>query len=59
LDHDVRVRIISGDNPKTVQSVARRAGIKYTDLITTGTEMENWDEIEYKERVPAFHLLRA
>jgi len=55
-DHDVRVRIISGDSPKTVQAVACRAGIKYTDLITTGPEMENWDEIEYKERVPAFHL---
>ncbi len=53
---DIRIRVISGDDPQTVQAVARRAGMKYTDMVVTGGEMENWDEVEYEERVPAFHL---
>jgi len=53
---DVRVRVISGDNPRTVQAVAVRAGMKYADMVATGKEMESWDDVEYEERVPAFHL---
>jgi len=53
---DVRVRVISGDNPHTVQAVAVQAGMKYTDMVATGPEMEAWDDVEYEERVPAFHL---
>jgi cation-transporting ATPase E len=53
---DVRIRVISGDNPRTVQAVANQAGMKYSDLVVTGQEMESWDDTEYEERVPAFHL---
>lgn len=52
----VRIRVISGDNPKTVQAIAKEAGVKHTDLIITGPEMEHWDDEEYEERVPAYHL---
>ncbi|HVY12134.1 MAG TPA: HAD-IC family P-type ATPase, partial [Alphaproteobacteria bacterium] len=52
----VRIRVISGDNPQTVQAVAGLAGIKHADMIITGPEMENWDDEEYEERVPAYHL---
>lgn len=52
----VRIRVISGDNAGTVQAVAVMAGIKHSDLIITGPEMEKWDEEEYMERVPAYHL---
>jgi len=52
----VRIRVISGDNPQTVQSIARQAGIKHADMVITGPEMEKWDEEEYEERVPAYHL---
>jgi cation-transporting ATPase E len=53
---DVRIRVISGDNPRTVQAVAAQAGMKYADMVVTGREMEAWDDVEYEERVPAFHL---
>ena len=53
---DVRIRVISGDGPRTVQAVALQAGMKYADMVATGPEMESWDDIEYEERVPAFHL---
>lgn len=52
----VRIRVISGDNPQTVEAIAKEAGIKHTDLIITGPEMELWDDEEYEERVPAYHL---
>ncbi len=55
-NRDVRLRVISGDNPRTVQAIAARAGMKYTDMVVTGEEMDHWDDIEYEERVPAFHL---
>lgn len=53
---DVRIRVISGDDPRTVQAVAQQAGMKYADMVVTGAEMESWDDVEYEERVPAFHL---
>lgn len=53
---NVRIRVISGDDPKTVRAIADRAGLKYTDMIITGQEMESWDDVEYEERVPAYHL---
>jgi cation-transporting ATPase E len=52
----VRIRVISGDNPQTVKAVAEQAGIQYTDMVITGPEMDFWDDVQYEERVPAFHL---
>ncbi len=52
----VSIRVISGDNPQTVQAIAARAGIKGSDMIITGAEMEKWDEEAWSERVPAYHL---
>jgi cation-transporting ATPase E len=52
----VLIRVISGDSPQTVKAVADQAGIKYTDMVITGPEMEFWDDVQYEERVPAFHL---
>ncbi len=52
----VSIRVISGDNPQTVKAVAEQAGVKHTDIIITGEEMEKWDAEEYLERVPAYHL---
>lgn len=50
------IRVISGDSPQTVKAVADQAGIKYTDMVITGPEMDFWDDVQYEERVPAFHL---
>ncbi len=52
----VRIRVISGDNPQTVRAIAEQAGVKNTDIIITGPEMDLWDDDQYEERVPAYHL---
>ncbi len=52
----VSIRVISGDNPKTVQAIAVQAGIKHADIIVTGPEIERWDSEEFQERIPAYHL---
>lgn len=46
----VSIKVISGDNPMTVQYVARQAGIKYSNKITTGGELdelspERWQKV--------------
>ena len=46
--NDVSVRVISGDSPETVRSVAERAGINNTERVITGDELakvsnEAWD----------------
>lgn len=40
----VNIRVISGDNPRTVQYVARSAGINNPDTAITGTELAELDE---------------
>ena len=52
----VHIRVISGDNPQTVQAIAREAGIKNVDLVITGPEIDGWDEEAFGERVPAYHV---
>lgn len=37
--NDVSVRVISGDSPETVRSVAERAGINNAEHVITGTEL--------------------
>ncbi|MCL5666194.1 MAG: HAD-IC family P-type ATPase [Patescibacteria group bacterium] len=52
----VRLYVLSGDNPQTVQAIARQSGIKHSDMVVTGAEMEKWDNEAFEERVPAYHL---
>lgn len=40
----VNIRVISGDNPRTVQYVARAAGINNPDTAITGAELAKLDE---------------
>lgn len=40
----VNIRVISGDNPRTVQYVARAAGINNPDTAITGAELTELDE---------------
>lgn len=53
---NVHIRVISGDNPDTVQAIAREAGIKNIDLVITGPEIKQWDKEAFEERVPAYHV---
>jgi len=52
----VHIRIISGDNPQTVQAVAASAGVNDTDKIVTGQEIEKWSEEEFLEKAKLFTI---
>ncbi|MBL8031235.1 MAG: HAD-IC family P-type ATPase [Candidatus Doudnabacteria bacterium] len=52
----VSIRVISGDNAGTAQAIAKTAGVKHTDLVITGPEIDLWDDEAYRERVPAYHV---
>jgi cation-transporting ATPase E len=47
----VSIRVISGDNPSTVQYIATKAGIIDTDRITTGAELAEMDDKEFFKTV--------
>lgn len=47
----VSVRVISGDNPSTVQYIATKAGIIDTDRITTGAELAEMNDKEFFKTV--------
>lgn len=46
-DRGVIIRIISGDNPETVQAVAEAAGVLNPRLVVTGAELESWSDARY------------
>ena len=52
----VRVRVISGDSPETVSTIAREAGIHNPNVIITGSEIEAWSEEEFKTRLDQFTI---
>jgi cation-transporting P-type ATPase E len=52
----VRIRIISGDNRETVKAVAASAGVKDTDKIITGKEMEEWGESDFDEKTKQYAI---
>jgi cation-transporting ATPase E len=52
----VDIRIISGDNPETVQSVAKASGLKHTDKVVTGKEMETWAEADLEAKISQYTL---
>ena len=43
----VRVRILSGDTPTTVQAVAASVGVTGADSVVTGEEIEKWDSLTF------------
>lgn len=52
----VRIRIISGDNPETVRVVAAAAGVKDTDKIITGKEIEAWNKSDFDKKVGRYAI---
>ena len=55
-DRGVHIRIISGDNPETTQTVAIMAGIKNTDKIITGKEIEDWTKDDFEKKVGNYNI---
>lgn len=43
----VSIRVISGDNPKTVQYIAREAGIEHSEAVTTGDALAKLTGTEF------------
>jgi cation-transporting P-type ATPase E len=48
-NNGVSMRVISGDNPQTVQYIAEKSGIKNSSIVITGAELaklkgDDWDE---------------
>ncbi|MCE9541335.1 HAD-IC family P-type ATPase [Candidatus Kaiserbacteria bacterium] len=52
----VCIRVLSGDNPDTVQAVARGAGIAGSDTVVTGQEIDTWSEEVFRESVDAYRI---
>ncbi len=52
LQHnEVSVRVISGDSPETVRSVAERAGIRHADRVITGAELAKLSDAAWDKTV--------
>ncbi|OIP98135.1 ATPase [Candidatus Wirthbacteria bacterium CG2_30_54_11] len=47
----IRVVMITGDYPKTAQNIAQQIGLRNTENIITGPELEQMDEATLRERV--------
>ncbi len=47
----VQVVMVTGDHPATAQAIAARAGIRNTESILLGTEIETLDDVELARRV--------
>lgn len=47
----VSMRVISGDNPKTVQYIAESAGIRNADVLLTGDELADIADRDWDERI--------
>ncbi len=52
----VTIRIISGDNPKTVQAVAAAVGINNYQNVITGAELETWTYIDFLKNIHKYTI---
>lgn len=52
----VRIRVLSGDNTETIQAVSRISGIKNTEAMITGEEMNNWTQGDYDEKAKEYTI---
>lgn len=52
----VIIRILSGDHPDTVRTIASLAGIRHTDAIITGNMMTGWDAADYVHHAKKYRM---
>jgi Ca2+-transporting ATPase len=52
----IRVVMITGDYPVTAQNIAKQIGLKQTEGIITGTEIEKMDTSELQERIKTINI---
>ncbi len=55
-ERDVKIRVITGDNPETAVFVARSAGIKESEKVITGKELDSWTEEDYKNSTKEYRV---
>src|SRR4030067_270860 len=52
----IRVVMITGDYPVTAQNIANQIGLKQTDGIITGSELDKMDNSELRERIKTVNI---
>lgn len=52
----VTIRVISGDNPRTVQYIAREAGIKHPEKVILGADLAKLGEDEFNEAADTYTI---
>lgn len=52
----VTIRVISGDNPRTVQHIAREAGIKHPEKVILGADLAKLGEDKFNEAADTYTI---
>ena len=52
----VVIRIISGDNPETVETVATAAGVNNSHAVVTGADLEKWTDADFLKNLRTFAI---
>ena len=52
----VTIRVISGDNPRTVQYIAREAGIKHPEKVVLGADLAMLSDDEFNEAADTYTI---
>ena len=52
----VTIRVISGDNPRTVQHIAREAGIKHPEKVILGADLAKLGDDEFNEAADTYTI---
>lgn len=52
----VTIRVISGDNPRTVQYIAREAGIKHPEKVILGADLAKLSDNEFNEAADTYTI---
>mgnify|MGYP001018738420 FL=1 len=52
----VTIRVISGDNPRTVQYIAREAGIKHPEKVVLGADLAMLSDDEFNETTDTYTI---
>ncbi len=52
----IQVKMITGDHAKTAIAIGKQIGLKNTDRVLTGTEIDNLDEVQLRQVLLAYDI---